>query len=584
MHRHIPHSKRPTLLIATIALLSMPTAWIGCSGHQEATSATAGSASPASSTAADHGHGAAPGTDAGSAGTTPPLFTDLGSYHFPVTTDVPRAQEYFDQGIRLCYGFNLEEAKSAFSEAARLDRKCAMAWWGVAYALGPNINVPRLPDQLKEAGVAIRKAADLVEGVTPRERDLIAALAKRYSDDPNAKPGDLDLAYATAMGEVHKRYPDDLDAATLYAESLMDLRPWQLWTLDFQPNPGTPEIVELLESVLARNPDHPGANHFYIHAVEASGHPEKALPSAERLHTLMPGVGHMVHMPFHIYSRLGRYDDAALCNMKAVDVDRQYQKLPRQNLYTMMYYPHNIHSLAASLAMAGRGDAAIAAAKELSEAVPFKMSQEMQMTEVFQPMHGQMLVRFGKWDDALALPKPPEELKYASGTWHFVRGFASTAQKKFDEAEKEQKALVAIAAATPPETMEDLNRAKDLLEVAVHNLAGEIAVRRGRLDEGIKELTKAVDLQDHLNYAEPSPWYYPVRHSLGAALLQAKKPQEAEAVYRKDLQKWPNNGWALYGLSESLRLQNKKDEAAAVQAQFQKGWEKADVTLTASRF
>src|SRR5262249_36549297 len=296
-------------------------------------------------------------------------------------------------------------------EAARLDPKCAMAFWGIALALGPNINVPRLPDQMKDIPAAMAKAQELAPNASPRERDYIAALAKRYSTDPNAKPNDLDLAYATAMGEVHKRYPDDLDAATLYAESLMDLRPWQLWTLDFQPNPGTPEIVELLESVLARNPDHPGANHYYIHAVEASGHPEKALASAQRLQTLMPGAGHLVHMPFHIYSRLGRYEDAAMCNAQAVEADRRYQKLPRQNLYTMMYYPHNLHCLAASLTMSGRGAAAISAAHDLSDAVPAKMAQGMQMAEFFVPMYGLTLARFGKWDDVLALPPAPDDLK-----------------------------------------------------------------------------------------------------------------------------------------------------------------------------
>jgi len=581
MHGPVETPRRSPIPLVLLSLLGLvlPLAGIGCSGgaHEDA-----GKDAPSHDGATEHGSTAGAGSTGAAAPL--PLFTDLGDYHFPITTEVPRAQQYFDQGIRLCYAFNLEEAKLAFAEAARLDPKCAMAWWGVAYALGPNINVPRLPDQMKEAGPAIRKAADLTEGISPRERDLIAALAKRYSDDPNAKPADLDLAYATAMGEVHKRYPDDLDAATLYAESLMDLRPWQLWTLDYQPNPGTPEIVELLESVLARSPNHPGANHFYIHAMEASGHPEKALPSAERLHTLMPGAGHLVHMPFHIYSRLGRYDDAALCNMKAVDADRHYQKLGRQNLYLMMYYPHNIHSLAASLAMAGRGADAIAASHDLSEAVPFKMAQEMQMTEFFLPMHALMLARFGKWDEVLAEPRPPDTLQYASGSWRFARGLALAAKGKYDEAGAEQKALAAIAASTPTDTMESLNRAKDILDMATRNLAGEIAVRRGRLDDGIKELTEAVRLQDHLNYDEPAPWYYPVRQSLGAALMAAGRPADAEAVYREDLKRNRENGWSLFGLAQSLRAQGKSAEADQVQARFTQAWARADVTLTASRF
>src|SRR5262245_2630488 len=567
-------SRSGSLLLTTLLVLALLTVPVGCSGRS--------SESPAPADGHDHSAATDTGSSAGSG--APPLFSDLGTYHFPITTDVPRAQEYFDQGIRLCYAFNLQEGKLGFAEAARLDPKSGMAWWGVAYALGPNINVPRLPDQLKEAIVAIRKAAELTEGLTPRERDYIAALAKRYSDDPNAKPNDLDLAYATAMGEVSRRYPDDLDAATLYAESLMDLRPWQLWSLDFQPAPGTPEIVALLESVLTRNPDHPGANHFYVHAMEASGHPEKALPAAERLRAMMPGAGHLVHMPFHIYSRLGRYEDAAEANERAVEADRRYQKLPRQNLYTMMYYPHNLHSLTASLTMAGRSAAALAASHDLAEAVTPKMAQEMQMTEVFLPMNGLILARFGKWDEVLALPKPPDDLKYASGTWHFARGLALAAKGRFDEAAAEQKTLAAIAEATPPDTMESLNRAKDVPGVAGPNLAGEIALRRGRLDDAIRELTEAVRRQDRLNYDEPAPWYYPVRHSLGVALIQAKKSKDAEAVYRKDLEKWPDNGWALYGLSESLRLQNRKEEADAAQAQFRKAWEKADVTLTASRF
>lgn len=567
MHMMAPTRRIP--LLASLAALALPIALVACAGHQ----------------GPDHDHGGFHSkTPAPGAAGSVPLFTDLGDYHFPITTRKGRAQQYFDQGIRLTYAFNAEEAKLAFAEAARLDPRCAMAWWGVAYALGPNINVPRLPDQLKEAVAAVGKAVELAPSASPRERDYIAALAKRYSSDPAADASKLDLAYASAMHEVSTRYPDDLDAATLYAESLMDLRPWQLWSLDFQPQPGTPEILSLLESVLARNPKHPGANHYYVHAVEASGHPEKALPSAERLRTLLPGAGHLVHMPFHIYSRLGRYDDAARANEQAVAADRRYQGLGRQNLYLMMYYPHNLHSLCASLTMQGRGEAAIAAARDLSEAVTPKMAQQMQMVEVFLPTHILTLARFGKWDEVLAQPAPPEDLKYAIGCWHFARGLALAQKGQYEPAEDEHRFLAALAASTPTEIRESLNSAQDLLLLATHNLAGEIAVRRGRVEDGIREMEEAVLLQDRLNYDEPPPWYYPVRHSLGAALLQAEKFQEAEAVYRRDLEKYPDNGWALFGLAESLRLQNKKDESDAVQARFRRAWEKADVSLSASRF
>jgi tetratricopeptide (TPR) repeat protein len=529
---------------------------------------------------ADHHHAHAPAVSQ-----TPPLFDDLGVLQHPVTTSSSQAQKYFDQGLRLVYAFNHDEATRAFKEAARLDPNCAMAYWGIALTLGPNYNLPVDAERDRAAYEAIQKALALAPQVSEAERAYIEAIAKRHSSDPKADRKALDTAYADAMREVAKRYPDDLDAATLFAESMMNLRPWGLWTQDGQPQPGTEEIVSTLESVLKRNPEHPGAIHYYIHAVEASNQPERAEPYADRLGKLTPGAGHLVHMPSHIYIRIGRYHDAAEVNAKAAAVDAAYiEKYDIQGPYRMMYYPHNIHFFWASATLEGRSAEALQAARDFAAKLPAEMVRQMPMVEGLYPTYLFALVRFGQWKEILKQPAPPEDLKYSIGMWHYARGWAFAATKQLKKAEAEQAKLAEIAAATPPEARIMMNSGAALLNLAANVLAGEIAAKREKFAEAVQLLETAVRQQDELQYEEPPPWYYPVRQSLGAVLLKAGRAEEAEAVYREDLKRNPENGWSLYGLTQSLQAQQKKDEAAEAEQRFHKAWARADVKLTASRF
>jgi tetratricopeptide (TPR) repeat protein len=527
-----------------------------------------------------HNHGATP-----AASTPPPLFEGLSSLHHPVTTTVPEAQRYFDQGLRLIYAFNHDEAARAFKEAVRLDPNCAMASWGIALALGPNYNLPVDAERDRAAYEALQRALTLASKVSEAERAYIEALAKRHVADPKADRKTLDVAYADAMREVAKRFPDDLDAATLFAEAMMNLRPWELWTMDGQPAPGTEEIVSTLESVLQRNPEHPGAIHYYIHAVEASHQPERAEPFADRLGKLMPAAGHLVHMPSHIYIRTGRYHDAAEVNAKAAAIDAAYiEKYDIQGAYRMMYYPHNIHFFWAAATLEGRSKEALQAAKDFAAKLPVEMVRQMPMVEGFVPTYLFALVRFGKWQEVLKQPTPPADFKYSTGMWHYARGLAFAATKRLNKATAEHKKLTEITAATPPDAQVMMNSAAALLQVAANVLGGEIAAKRRNVDEAVQLLEQAVRQQDALRYEEPPAWYYPVRQSLGAVLLKAGRATEAEAVYREDLRRNPENGWSLYGLTQSLRAQKKAEEAAAVDQRFREAWARADVKLTASRF
>lgn len=527
-----------------------------------------------------HKHAAEP-----AASTPPPLFEGLSSLHHPVTTSSPDAQRYFDQGVRLIYAFNHDEAARAFKEAVRLDPNCAMAYWGIALTLGPNYNLPVDAERDRAAYEALQKALALAPKVSEAERAYIEALAKRHASDPKADRKTLDIAYADAMREVTKRFPDDLDAATLFAEAMMNLRPWELWTMDGQPAPGTEEIVSTLESVLQRNPEHPGAIHYYIHAVEASTQPERAEPFADRLGKLMPAAGHLVHMPSHIYIRTGRYHDAAEVNAKAAAIDAAYiEKYDIQGAYRMMYYPHNIHFFWAAATLEGRSKEALRAAKDFAAKLPAEMVRQMPMVEGFVPTYLFALVRFGKWQDVLKQPAPPADFQYSTGMWHYARGLAYVATKRLNKAATEHQKLTEIAAATPPEAQVMMNSAAALLQVATNVLGGELAAKRGNMNEAVQLLEEAVRQQDALRYEEPPAWYYPVRQSLGAVLLSAKRATEAEAVYREDLRRNPENGWSLYGLTQSLRTQKKKEEAAAANQRFRKTWAQADIKLTASRF
>ncbi len=514
-----------------------------------------------------------------------PLFDNLGALHHPITTTSPEAQRYFDQGLRLVFAFNHEEAVNSFREAANLDPKAAMPYWGIALALGPNINLPMDRQAEARAYEAIRQARAWAPAASPRERTYIEALAARYSIQPDAKREALDAAYAAAMGKLWTQYPNDADAGTLYAEALMDLQPWDYWTADGAPKGRAEEIVSTLERTLTLNPDHPGACHYYIHAVEASLKPERALPCARRLPDLMPGAGHLVHMPGHIYLRLGMYKEAVEQNQRASSIDHDYlahRKLT--GIYPVGYYPHNVHFLWAALTMEGRSQEALAAARRLAELVPWEAATQEPALEEFTPSLPFALVRFGRWEEALALPRPPKELAYTTAIWHYARGMALAATGRFADADQEHRAVSELAARIPDDRVVGTTRVSDLARIAERMLAGEIAARQGRHDQAIAALTAAAKLEDALRYYEPPLWHIPVRHSLGAVLLEAKRADEAERAYRIDLLQHPHNGWALFGLKQSLAAQKKTKEAETVEKEFRKAWERADLKLTASRF
>ena len=515
-----------------------------------------------------------------------PLFDNLGTYHHAITTRVPDAQRYFDQGLRLVYAFNHDEAIRAFREAARLDPTCAMAWWGVALASGPNYNLPLDPEREAAALDAVARGMALAEHASARERQYLDAVAIRYGKAPGGDRKALDRAYADAMKKVMQSDPSDLDAAVIYAEALMVLRPWDLWTLDGHPNPGTEEIVATLESVLQKAPDHPGANHYYIHAVEASRTPERALDSARRVGSAMPGAGHLVHMPSHVYMRTGRWEDAAAANERAIIADRAYIETQKPGgVYPMMYYPHNLDFLRAAASMEGRSRDAIAAAREVGGAVEPDMLRAMPMLEYFSPTVVFGLARFGRWDDVLKEPAPGDDFVYATGMWHYARGLAFAATGRPDDAAREREYVETAAKVTPIERIvADNQPARRLLELAAAVLAGESAARRGDSDTAVRELERAIMLEDALPYTEPPPWYFPVRQSLGAALLAAGQAGDAASVYREDLRRNPENGWSLFGLAKSLRARGDTRAATAVDRRFKSAWTRADVALTASRF
>ncbi len=510
-----------------------------------------------------------------------PLVKGLGDVHHPVTTKSAEAQRYFDQGLAFVYAFNHDEAEASFREAARLDPNLAMAYWGEALALGPNINLPEDDQRGKAAYAAVTKAQSLEPGASEEERGYIDALAKRYASDGKMRP-EQQRAYADAMRALWKGHPDDPDAGALFAESLMDLHPWNLWTSDGKPVEGTEEITATLEAVLAKHPDHIGANHYYIHAVEASPHPERGLPCAERLGKLAPDAGHLVHMPSHIYIRTGRYHQSELANAQAVKIDRAYIAARRPTgVYPMMYYPHNLQFLWQSYLFEGNRRGAEQAARDLLTVVTPQAVREMPMAEAVEPVTLFTEARFGDWDAILAEPAPPADLAYTNGTWHYARGLAFAAKGRTSDAEAELKRLDAIEASLPAERMAMFASQKQLLGLASAILSGEIASHQGHHDDAIKHLREAVALQDALPYEEPPAWYYPVRESLGAELLAQGNAADAEQVYREDLKRNPNNGWSLFGLAECLRARKADREAAEVDARFKKAWAHADVKLGA---
>jgi tetratricopeptide (TPR) repeat protein len=509
--------------------------------------------------------------------TVVPLYTNLGTHHYRITTAVPEAQEYFDQGLRLTYAFNHAEAIRAFEEAWRRDPTCAMCQWGIALALGPNINAPMDADAERAAHAAIERAHALASGASPVERALIEALRARYIADPGPDRTGRDSAYALAMERVVQSFPDDTEAATLYAESLMDLRPWSYWTRDGTPEPGTDRILASLERVIGANPDHPGACHFYIHAVEAA-HPERAVPCAERLAGLMPGAGHLVHMPAHIYIRVGRWNDAIAHNEHAVHVDEQYIADQRPTgVYPIAYYPHNYHFLSFAATMAGRSRQAITAAEAVVERVDADVAREVPDLQGLIAHHHLTLLSFGRWDELLAAPRPAASLPFAHAMAEYSRGVAHAARGAPGEA---RRSLTVVEAAREAITAEP---AHTVLAIAAQSLSGEIEARAGNHDAAITHLRAAMELEDGLIYMEPPYWHRPVRHTLGAVLLDAGRASEAEQLYREDLARFPENGWSLLGLARSLREQG-SPEAEEVEERFARAWSEADIRPTASRF
>ncbi|KAF3886367.1 MULTISPECIES: tetratricopeptide repeat protein [Nostocales] len=519
-----------------------------------------------------------------------PLLKNIGNYHHPISTRSKLAQRYFDQGLVLAYGFNHALAVRSFQEATKLDPNCAICYWGLALVQGPNINAPMAAEAIPSASQALQKAVDLSKNASEKEQAYINALTKRYSSQPIEDRKPLDIAYTNAMREVQKRYPDDLDAATLFAEALMDTMPWNYWTRDGKPNPGTTELLATLESILKRNPNHPGALHLHIHAVEASSHPETGVTSADRLRNLVPAAGHLVHMPGHIYIRVGRYHDAVVANQKAIDADKQSMSLTpchTKGIYELGYVPHNYHFLLAGAVMGGEGTLAIQTARETSAIADRKVMRQpgFGTLQHYYALPLYTLTKFGKWDEILKEPAPDADLKYPNGVWHYARGMALTAKGELKQATEELEKLRAIAAdpALEKVTVWDINSTVSLMKIASEVLAGELAAKQKDYTQAIAHLKTAVSLEDNLRYDEPATWYSPVRQSLGAVLLEAKRVQEAETVYREDLERYPENGWSLLGLTKSLDAQGKTKEARSMQKRFERAWKYADIKLVASR-
>jgi len=510
------------------------------------------------------------------------LEAGLGDIDHPVATNNPEAQKFFNQGLAYLYGFNHEEAVKSFKQAAQLDPQLAMAYWGVALAMGSNYNVPAGGPALLEAYASLQKAVELAPKASEHDRAYINALSKRYSKELQADQRKLEVDYKNAMGELAKNYPDDLDAATLYAESMMNLHPWHLWTLDGKPAEDTLEIVAVLEGVLRRNPNHSGANHYYIHAVEASTNAERALPSADRLGKIAPNAGHLVHMPSHVYIRTGDYFAAAKSNVDAIVVDRAYiTKSGNNGLYPAMYYNHNVHFLAAASAMNGRYADSIKSARDLEGNVK-PLLKAMPMLEMFAPYPLVSMTRFGKWDEILKEPKPDASLKITTAFWHFARGSAYAAAKQTAQAEAELAALRAVNQTLTPEVRVFNNAAADVTKVGELELEARIALARGDKQAGIDLLKKAIAAEDATYYAEPADWDLPVREVLGGVLLLQGDNAAAEKVFRDEILRRPRNGRALFGLAESLRKQGKDGAAKSVQGEFEKAWQHADTKLSAA--
>lgn len=507
------------------------------------------------------------------------LFDGIGSLHHPVSTNNEEAQKYFDQGLTLIYGFNHDEAILSFKKAAELDPNMAMAYWGIAYALGPNYNLDADSMQKRMAFDALQKALELSKNVTVHEQDYINAISKRYSADPVADQKVLNEDFRKTMRELYKKYPEDLDAATLYAESMMILKPWQLWNKDGSPAEGTEEIVSVLESVLKKDPNHIGANHYYIHSVEASQDPGRGLASAKVLRNLVPMAGHLVHMPAHIFFRVGDYEDAALANINAINADDKYiTETNAQGVYPLMYYNHNLNFLTIADLMEGKYEESFKSAKRV-EANLMPFAKDMPMVEGIAVSPLWVMVAFHKWDDILNYPVPDKTLHISQVFSHFAKGMAYTGQNNSDDAVKELTAMKKEMKEIPPEAVIGFNTAADVMNIALNTLEGKIDMSQDKSINAIEKFNKAVTIQDSLSYDEPPDWYPSIRICLGGAYYSCGKFSDAETVFRDDLKKYPHNGWALFGLEQCLLKENKKEEASSVHKEFTEAWKNADTKL-----
>jgi tetratricopeptide (TPR) repeat protein len=512
------------------------------------------------------------------------IYSGFRGYARKVTCSSDTAQKWFDQGIQLLYGFNHDEAIRSFEQAAKIDPTCAMAWWGSAYARGLHINNPEMgEEQSRLAYEAAVRAIAALDDETPVEKALVQAIAARYEWPVPEDRGPLDLAYAKAMEAVWHQFPEDVDVGALYAESLMNLQPWDLWTNEGAPKGRTLEILAVLERTLEHNPRHPGANHFYIHAIEASPWPQRGVPAAERLTDLVPGSGHLVHMPSHIFIRVGRYADAAAANERAIAADEAYFAVaPKPDFYSL-YYIHNVHFLAYAAMMEGRFQTAIDAARKIERNIPPEfLKNYVTMADGFMPTALHVLIRFGKWREVLAEPEPDSWRLFSRAERHLSRSIAFSALGETTAARNELTLLDDVADQLTDEWKVGNNQATDVVAIGRTMAEGELAFREGRVDEAFRLLRRAVELEEALTYDEPPGWMQPVRHALGALLMADGHTAEAERVYRADLHRHPHNPWSLLGLQQSLQQQGKTDEAAALAPQLRKAWANADVSPLAS--
>lgn len=517
-----------------------------------------------------------------------PLLPGLDGIDFPITTKKAEAQKYFNQGLMLAYGFNHAEAARSFFEVTRQDSTCAMGWWGFAYVLGPNYNAGMEPDNFQRAYNAVQKARALSANCTQKEKDLIETISLRYSNYSNVPRSELDSAYMEAMKQVHKKYPADVDIAAMCAESIMNLHPWQLWKSDGAMQPWTPEIIAVLEKALQINPKHAGANHFYIHAQEMSQHADKALPSARLLETLVPGAGHLIHMPSHIYIRTGMYHEGVLVNQKASLADSLYlENCHAQGAYPLGYYPHNYHFIAACGTLSGESKSAVIGARQTADHAHKKLMLDPAWGTLqhYYTIPWYIQVKLGLWDDILHSKAPEKNLKYPSVIWHYAQAMASLSQNKTDLAKQHLADMKNILKDTTLKrlTIWNINNVYDLSIIATKVIEGEINAKEKNYTQSIALLKEAVAKEDALNYNEPADWFFSIRHHLGAVLINAGKYEEAIKVYAQDLRTYPHNGWALKGLMNAYAKTGDKKKYESVKKEFEEAWKYADIKISSSR-